>query len=113
MKIKLATLIVDDSSIILNALPAYKDLNNTGTILHAGNYVKALQLVNQFSPQIILLDIHLPAKVGVKYCGISKEISYPLPLLLISKNITKHYARKSALTISSISFPDLKKSPAL
>src|SRR6478735_6738255 len=89
---KFTILIVDDSSIIIKRVTGIiKDLNNTGTILHAGNYVKALQIVNQFSPQIILLDIHLPDKSGVEVLRHIKENQMPITVIMLTNQSEEYY----------------------
>ena len=66
---KFTILIVDDSSIIIKRVTGIiKDLNNTDTILHAGNYVKALQLVNQFLVRNKLLNSCLKFSVIEIFC---------------------------------------------
>ena len=89
---KFTILIVDDSSIIIKRVTGIiKDLNNTGTILHASNYVKALQLVNQFSPQIVLLDIHLPDKSGVEVLRHIKENQLPITVIMLTNQTEEYY----------------------
>jgi len=89
---KFTILIVDDSSIIIKRVTGIiKDLSNTGTILHAFNYVKALQLVNQFSPQIVLLDIHLPDKSGVEVLRHIKENQLPITVIMLTNQTEEYY----------------------
>ena len=89
---KFTILIVDDSSIIIKRVTGIiKDLNNTGTILHASNYVKALQLVNQLSPQIVLLDIHLPDKSGVEVLRYIKEKKLPITVIMLTNQSEEYY----------------------
>ena len=89
---KFTILIVDDSSIIIKRVTGIiKDLSNTGSILHAGNYVKALQLVNQFSPQIVLLDIHLPDKSGVEVLRHIKGSKLPITVIMLTNQSEEYY----------------------
>jgi len=89
---KFTILIVDDSSIIIKRVTGIiKDLNNTGTIVHAGNYSRALQLINQFSPQIILLDIHLPDKSGVEVLRHIKENKLPITVIMLTNQSEEYY----------------------
>jgi DNA-binding NarL/FixJ family response regulator len=89
---KFTILIVDDSSIIIKRVTGIiKDLNNTGTILHASNFVKALQLVNQSTPQIVLLDIHLPDKSGVELLRHIKKNQLPITVIMFTNQSEEYY----------------------
>lgn len=89
---KFTILIVDDSTIIIKRVSGIiKDLNNTGTILHAGNFIKAIQLINEFSPKIILLDIHLPDKSGVEILRYVKEKNLPITVIMLTNQSEEYY----------------------
>jgi len=89
---KFTILIVDDSSIIIKRVTGIiKDLNNAGTILHAANYTKAVQLINEFAPRIILLDIHLPGKSGVEILRHVKEKQLPITVIMLTNQSEEYY----------------------
>ena len=91
-KQKFTILIVDDSPIIIKRVTSIlKDLDNTGTILHAANYTKAIQILNEFSPRIILLDIHLPGKSGIEVLRYIKENHFPVTVIMLTNQTEEYY----------------------
>src|SRR6476661_7491437 len=60
-------LIIDDSALIVERLiNLLEDLRNVESINLAGTWAEASILLEQFQPQIIFLDIHLPDKSGIE-----------------------------------------------
>jgi DNA-binding NarL/FixJ family response regulator len=91
-KQKFTILIVDDSSIIIKRVTSIiKDLDNSGTILHAANYAKAIQLINESSPRIVLLDIHLPGKSGVEVLRYIKEKHLHITVIMLTNQTEEYY----------------------
>jgi len=91
-KQKFTILIVDDSPIIIKRVTSIlKDLENTGTIVHAANYSKAIQTLNEFSPRIVLLDIHLPGKSGVEVLRYIKENHLPVTVIMLTNQTEEYY----------------------
>lgn len=62
-------LLIDDSSIIRMGLRAVMEDRSDITIVgEAGNCAEGLAAVDQFKPDVVLLDLHLPDKPGFTVC---------------------------------------------
>ncbi|HTI91610.1 MAG TPA: response regulator transcription factor [Puia sp.] len=78
-------LIIDDSPIITSRLRyLLESLSDTGLILHADNYAKALPLLQGYSPDIVLLDIHLPDINGIEALQYIKKEFSPIIVIMMS-----------------------------
>jgi len=50
-----------------------EDAGNTQVVLHATNYREALQMMEEFKPDYILIDIGLSGKTGIPLLGDIRE----------------------------------------
>jgi len=85
-------LLIDDSSIVSSRLISMlEDTRNTQVVLHATNYKEALQMMEEFKPDYILIDIGLSGKTGVPLLGDIRERYCGSKVVIITNLANKHY----------------------
>jgi len=91
---KLVTLIVDDSLVIIERfIEILSDMDNVGTILHAGNYAEGCQLLEDTKPDVVLLDINLPDKSGIELLRLIHARQMDIKVIMITNQATGHYKK--------------------
>jgi DNA-binding NarL/FixJ family response regulator len=89
---RIRLLIADDHEIIRVGLGVFLESAEDITLIgEARNGREALDLANQLSPDIILLDFELPDLNGILVASILKRRGSPVPILLMSSQETKIY----------------------
>ena len=87
-------LIVDDDSSVVIAL--HKVLQDIGRIRFASTASQALEMINDTSPDLILLDVELPDINGLKLCIMLKQDveTASIPVLFITSKIETGFEEK-------------------
>jgi DNA-binding NarL/FixJ family response regulator len=99
-------LFVDDSPIIIERLKIMlEDLPNIRTILHADTYAKALPILTNRNPDIVILDINLPDKSGIELLRYIKKNLTEITVIMLS-NHTGDYYRNLCKLIGAEYFVD-------
>jgi len=105
---KKVILIVDDSVVILERLIRMLEETENIQFVHAGGYHEAIQLLNEITPDLALLDIHLPDKSGIELLRTIKE-KYPnITVVMITNNVNDYY-RNYCRTLGAEYFVDKSK----
>ena len=106
---KKIVLIVDDSDIILERMTRMlEETENIQFVAHAGSYHDAIQLLNGVTPDLVLLDIHLPDKSGIELLRIIKEKYRDTIVVMITNNVNDYY-RNHCKTLGAEYFVDKSK----
>lgn len=64
---KKIVLVVDDSLLIMERIiPLLEESAKVEFVIHAGTYKEATEVLDHMKPDLLLLDIHLPDKSGIK-----------------------------------------------
>ena len=91
-KEKKIVLIVDDSILILERMiPMLEEINNIQVVVHAGSYNEAIELLNGITPDMVLLDVHLPGKNGIELLRTIKEKYHHVRVFMITNNANDYY----------------------
>lgn len=91
-------LIIDDSPIIRERLlNMVKKLELFQDIRLAGSYREAEQLIQEKTPQVILLDLNLPDKNGFEILKMLKRKNIVSTVVVVSNNADKAYREQSLL----------------
>ena len=89
---KKTVLIVDDSILITERMiPMMEEIENISFVVHAGSYAEGLEILNQLTPDMVLLDINLPDKSGIDLLRIIKERRLEIAVLMISNHADQYY----------------------
>jgi len=106
---KKIVLIVDDSAVILERMiRMLEETENIQFVVHAGSYHDAIQLLNGITPDLALLDIHLPDKSGIELLRIIKEKYRDIIVVMITNNVNDYY-RNHCKTLGAEYFVDKSK----
>jgi DNA-binding NarL/FixJ family response regulator len=102
-------LIIDDSALIVERLiNLLKDLRNVETINLAGTWAEAIILLEQFQPQIVFLDIHLPDKSGIELLNKIKT-EHPEIIVIMFTNQGSDFYKTLCLELGADYFIDKSK----
>jgi DNA-binding NarL/FixJ family response regulator len=83
--VKLRTLIVEDNSLFRKTLTESLQMSFPGIAIdEAANRAEALQKVNAFLPDIILMDIRLPGETGLGLTKKIKEIHPDITIFILT-----------------------------
>jgi DNA-binding NarL/FixJ family response regulator len=89
---KKIVLIVDDSILILERMILLLDeIENIQFVVHAGSYQEAIELLSGLTPDLALLDIHLPDKSGIELLRTIKDQYRGITVFMITNNATDYY----------------------
>lgn len=87
-------LVVDDSPLIIRRLlEMLREIPNVGWIRNAGSYQEAMQLIKEFHPRILLLDINLPDKSGIEILRNAKENTPSVKVIMITNQANEYYQK--------------------
>ena len=81
-------LIVDDNHDILELVSLVLTSNGFNVRTHS-NGLNVPDIVLHYHPNLILLDVRLPGKLGTDICKELKELNSKLPIILFSANSEK------------------------
>ena len=92
---KKIVLIVDDSILILERMIQLLDeVENIQLVVHAASYNEAIELLNVLTPDLVLLDIHLPDKSGIELLRTIKEKYRDVKVFMITNNANDFYRNR-------------------
>jgi DNA-binding NarL/FixJ family response regulator len=96
---RIRTLVVDDSPFMLKLLAQIlKQMANFDLVGAATNGGQALRQVSALSPDLVLMDVHLPGLNGIQATQYIKRREHPPAVVIISSDarpITKEMAQKA------------------
>jgi DNA-binding NarL/FixJ family response regulator len=85
-------LIVDDSILIMERMiPIMEEIENISFVVHAGSYQEGIEVLNQLTPDMVLLDINLPDRSGIELLRIIRERNLEIAVLMISNHADQYY----------------------
>lgn len=88
METRIKALVVDDEENIVNALEAY--LNNIGyKVITANTGWEALEKFDKFAPDIIILDLMMPALSGEEVCR-KIRLKSRVPIIMLTAKVEEH-----------------------
>ncbi len=99
-------LIVDDSTLIIDRLQMMlTELTDVVRIRYAVDYSSAIQHINDFLPDVILLDINLPDGSGL---GVLRYVKaqHPATVVIMLTNQAGDYYRNTCLKLGADHFVD-------
>ena len=106
---KKIVLIVDDSILILERMiPMLEEMSNIQFVVHAGSYSEAIELLQGITPDVVLLDIHLPDKSGIELLRTIKEKYQEITIFMITNHANDYY-RTLCNTLGADNFFDKSK----
>ena len=92
---KKSILIVDDSDFIRERLVALCDeIENIGLVLEAKNSDQAYSQFTLLSPEIVILDIHIPGDNGIKVLENLRKISKEVKIIILTNYPYDQYRKK-------------------
>lgn len=103
---KKTVLIVDDFPLIIERLLILlNNLDNIELVLSAGDFAQAIPILTNHSPDICVLDIHLPGRNGIELLKHIKKY-YPSIVIIMLTNQTGEYYRDICMSIGADYFID-------
>jgi DNA-binding NarL/FixJ family response regulator len=91
-KQRMKILIVDDSPLIIaRIIELINNVKGVFAIKTCGTFTDAIQLLQEFQPNVILSDISLPDKSGIELLRYTKN-NFPLAIVIMVSNENSHYA---------------------
>jgi two-component system response regulator DevR len=85
-------LLIDDSSIVSSRLISMlEDNKNEQVILQATNYTEALQMMEEFRPDYVLIDIGLSGRTGMSLLEEIRDKHSGSKVVVITNLTNKHY----------------------
>ncbi len=94
-------LIVDDSDFIRERLVAiFEDSEKIGVVYQARNSYEAIEQLNAFSPEMVLLDIRIPGDNGIKVLEKFKKLR-PETWIIMLTNYPYEQYRKRCLELGA------------
>lgn len=91
-------LIVDDHPIVRMAIRFLVEKEGHSVIAETGDGLEALSMVEQFYPDILVIDIDLLSLNGIEVAKTLREKSYPGIIIVISGKNQDFYSPRSALS---------------
>ncbi|WP_256759736.1 response regulator [Cohnella sp. WQ 127256] len=98
-------LLVDDEPLTTESLVSYIEWDKLGVleVKTASNGLEALELLTQFTPDIIVSDVRMPRMNGIEFATVARE-QYPhVKIIFLSGYSDKEYL-KSAIHLKAISY---------
>lgn len=102
----LKVLAVDDAELVIQRL--FEILNELECIDHlykANSYEQAVELIKEFKPDIVLLDIQIPGKNGIELLSFIKH-HYPNIITIMLTNMESAYYKDLCVSIGCNHFID-------
>jgi putative two-component system response regulator len=98
-------LIVDDDPVSTALLVAMLDDWGCGTVVVTHDSSRAVRLCRETQPDLVVLDLHMPAPSGVELLGLlpAETAGVPLPVLVLTADDTRA-ARRTALAAGAQDF---------
>ncbi|WP_068242530.1 response regulator transcription factor [Hydrotalea flava] len=102
----LKVLLIDDSTIILTVMSeVLASISCVASIKTSSAPVQALQTIEEFKPDVLLLDINMPEKNGIEVLKEVKE-HYPAVKVIMLTNHSTEYYRNTCYNIGAYHFID-------
>ena len=70
-----------------------REIPNVSWIKHAGSYQEAMELIKEYHPRILLLDINLPDKSGIEILRNTKEGGPSVKVIMITNQANEYYQK--------------------
>jgi len=106
---KKVVLIVDESILIVERMiHLLEELEHIQVILHASSYNEAMDIIQEVEPDIVLLDIYLPDKLGFELLKRIREEYPSIEVSVVTNYVSDHY-RTICLKIGAKDFFDKSK----
>lgn len=106
---KMTVLIVDDSPIIITKMiELIEDVKTITALKTCGTYDSAIELLNNYTPNVILLDINLPGTSGIELLKYTKAY-LPNTFVIIVTNQGSEYYKERCFKIGADHFVDKSK----
>ena len=88
-------LIVDDSSIIRNLIKnQIKIFEKVNIVGEAGNGIMAMEMVNAFHPDLVILDLHMPGMNGIQVLREIKKTNAKIIVCILTNYPYPQYKEK-------------------
>lgn len=85
---------VDDSRQFVERMSCMLgELNIIGEIKVASGYEEAINIINEQTPDLALLDIHLPGKSGIELLKYIKRSGRPCHVMMVSNQADEYYKK--------------------
>ncbi len=83
---------VDDAILIIKRLAEMvSEVSCISTVIVANTYAEAVKLINDETPDIVLLDIHLPDKSGIELLEYIKQDFNHIKVIMVSNKVAQYY----------------------
>jgi DNA-binding NarL/FixJ family response regulator len=108
-KDKISVLLVDDALIITKRISdMLQEIEIVGEIFVASTFLHATEIVEEKTPDLVLLDIHLSDKSGIELLTLL-HTDYPAIKVIMVSNKASEYYRELCATMGANSFIDKSK----
>ena len=105
----MTVLIVDDSPIIISKLlELLEDVGTIRSIKSCGSYSHAVESIDAYNPDVVLLDINLPDKSGIQLLRHVKN-KLPQVRVIMVTNQNSTYYRNLCIDLGAEHFLDKSK----
>jgi response regulator of citrate/malate metabolism len=85
-------LLVDDAVLITKRIAQLiEEVNCVNSVVIANNFEQAIEVINNQSFNVILLDIHLPGKSGVDILDYIKEKNIATDVIMVTNKVSQYY----------------------
>lgn len=82
---KIRVMIADDHSLIREGLKQLLEFDGSIEIVgEASNGIECLERLNDFNPEVLLLDINMPEKNGIEVLKEMKSLGSPVKVLILT-----------------------------
>ncbi len=94
-------IIVDDSELLRTRLKTIiASVSNINIVAEASNSIEGLQLIKQFKPDILLLDIRMPGINGLEILANVRKVNKKMKVVILTNYPNEQY-KTSALKIGA------------
>jgi DNA-binding NarL/FixJ family response regulator len=92
----ISLVIADDHEVVRVGLRAWFAGTDFAVVGEAANGIQAIELVESLAPQLLLVDVSMPALGGLECLGRLRDRSKAVPTLVMSDNDNVTYAARAA-----------------
>jgi len=90
-KINIVLLIDDTTPVSSRLITMLEDINNSQVVLQATNYKEALEMMEDFNPDYVLIDIGLSGKTGMSLLEEIRQNHKGSRVVVITSLANRHY----------------------
>ena len=106
---KMTVLIVDDSPLIIQKIDELlQELAITLKLISCGTHSEAIELLDEFRPSVVIVDINLPDKSGIEVLTSIKR-NHPKTIVIMCTNQVSNYYREQCFKLGASYFIDKSK----